>query len=82
MNCQFCERGHLWLSLFFLTSFLWGGAVAAHQVEGGWDQGGKGVSIVDVLTRGAHEVPRRITDGVMEDEFYPNHQAVEFLSSL
>ncbi|NIZ85687.1 MULTISPECIES: family 1 glycosylhydrolase, partial [Enterobacteriaceae] len=20
--------------------FLWGGAVAAHQVEGGWDQGG------------------------------------------
>ncbi|MBZ4236592.1 family 1 glycosylhydrolase, partial [Mycobacterium tuberculosis] len=19
--------------------FLWGGAVAAHQVEGGWDQG-------------------------------------------
>ncbi|MEG1047773.1 family 1 glycosylhydrolase, partial [Carnobacterium sp.] len=24
--------------------FLWGGAVAAHQIEGGWDQGGKGVS--------------------------------------
>ena len=34
--------------------FLWGGAVAAHQVEGGWDQGGKGLSIVDVLTSGAH----------------------------
>ena len=33
--------------------FLWGGAVAAHQVEGGWDQGGKGLSIVDVLTSGA-----------------------------
>ncbi|HAS6017503.1 TPA: family 1 glycosylhydrolase, partial [Vibrio cholerae O1] len=62
----------------FPNDFLWGGAVAAHQVEGGWDQGGKGVSIVDVLTRGAHEVPRRITDGVMEDEFYPNHQAVDF----
>ncbi|MCD6704773.1 family 1 glycosylhydrolase, partial [Vibrio cholerae] len=38
-----------------------GGAGAALQVEGVWDQGGKGVSIVDVLTRGAHEVPRRIT---------------------
>ncbi|HGS5209680.1 TPA: family 1 glycosylhydrolase, partial [Vibrio cholerae] len=62
----------------FPNDFLWGGAVAAHQVEGGWDQGGKGVSIVDVLTRGAHEVPRRITDGVMEGEFYPNHQAVDF----
>ena len=35
-------------------NFLWGGAVAAHQVEGGWNEGGKGVSIVDVLTGGAH----------------------------
>ena len=33
--------------------FLWGGAVAAHQLEGGWDQGGKGPSVADVLTGGA-----------------------------
>ncbi len=32
--------------------FLWGGAVAAHQVEGGWNKGGKGPSICDVLTGG------------------------------
>ena len=44
--------------------FLWGGAVAAHQVEGAYDEGGKGLSIVDVMTRGAHGVPRRITDGI------------------
>ena len=25
--------------------FLWGGAVAAHQLEGGWQEGGKGISI-------------------------------------
>ncbi|MDU7186182.1 MAG: family 1 glycosylhydrolase, partial [Klebsiella sp.] len=25
--------------------FLWGGAVAAHQVEGGWNKDGKGPSI-------------------------------------
>ena len=25
----------------FRKDFLWGGAVAVHQVEGGWDQGGK-----------------------------------------
>ena len=23
--------------------FLWGGAVAAHQIEGGWQEGGKGI---------------------------------------
>jgi len=58
--------------------FLWGGAVAAHQLEGGWDAGGKGPSVVDVLTAGAHGVPRRITDDVDPDEFYPNHVAIDF----
>lgn len=45
--------------------FLWGGAVAAHQVEGGWNKGGKGPSICDVLTGGAHGVPREITQSVI-----------------
>ena len=40
----------------FPNDFLWGGAVAAHQLEGGWDANGKGVSVVDVLTAGAHGV--------------------------
>ena len=58
--------------------FLWGGAVAAHQFEGGWNEGGKGIDVSDVLTAGAHGVPRRITDGVVEGEYYPNHVAVDF----
>ncbi|MGV3345976.1 6-phospho-beta-glucosidase [Enterobacteriaceae bacterium LUAb1] len=59
-------------------NFLWGGAVAAHQVEGGWDQGGKGVSIADVLSGGAHGVDRVITDGIQPGYYYPNHEAVDF----
>ncbi len=62
----------------FKKDFLWGGAVAAHQLEGGWDQGGKGPSVADVMTAGAHGVPRRITDGVIEGENYPNHEAIDF----
>lgn len=58
--------------------FLWGGAVAAHQVEGAWNEDGKGVSIVDVLTGGAHGVDRVITDGVLDGVYYPNHEAVDF----
>ena len=33
----------------FKEGFLWGGAVAAHQLEGGWKEGGKGVSVADVM---------------------------------
>ncbi len=60
------------------ADFLWGGAVAAHQVEGGWDQGGKGPSICDVLTSGAHGVPREITTSVLPGRDYPNHEAIDF----
>lgn len=58
--------------------FLWGGAVAAHQVEGAWNVAGKGVSIVDVLTGGEHGVDRIITNGVDPSMYYPNHEAVDF----
>ncbi len=58
--------------------FLWGGACAAHQFEGGWNAGGKGPSVVDVLTAGANGVPRRITETVDPNEFYPNHEAIDF----
>jgi len=60
------------------NDFMWGGAVAAHQVEGGWDQGGKGLSIVDVLTSGSHGVDRVITDGIKEGLRYANHEASDF----
>lgn len=60
------------------NNFLWGGAVAAHQLEGAWDADGRGPSVSDVLTAGAHGVPRRITDGVKEGERYPNHYGIDF----
>ena len=58
--------------------FLWGGAVAANQFEGGWNEGGKGPSVMDVMTGGSHGVLRKITDGVVEGEYYPNHEAIDF----
>lgn len=58
--------------------FLWGGAVAANQIEGGWREGHKGTSIMDVMTAGSHNVMRKITDGVEEGEYYPNHDAIDF----
>ncbi|WP_196606961.1 6-phospho-beta-glucosidase [Pectinatus frisingensis] len=62
----------------FSKGFLWGGAVAAHQLEGGWQEGGKGVSVADVMTAGRYGVPREITDGVVAGKNYPNHSGIEF----
>lgn len=33
----------------FPEGFLWGGATAANQLEGGFYEGGKGLNIADVL---------------------------------
>ena len=62
----------------FPKGFLWGGAVAAHQLEGGWNEGGKGPSVADVMTVGGPGIHREITDGVIEGKIYPNHEAIDF----
>jgi 6-phospho-beta-glucosidase len=36
----------------FPSGFLWGAATAANQLEGAYDEGGKGLSIQDVMPRG------------------------------
>lgn len=58
--------------------FLWGGAVAAHQLEGAWNEDGKGMSVADVMTGGSTSKMRQITDGVLPGEYYPNHTAIDF----
>lgn len=58
--------------------FLWGGALAAHQFEGGVLNTSKGLSVADVMTAGAYGVPRTITDGIEEGKYYPNHVGIDF----
>ena len=50
--------------------FLWGGAVAAHQVEGGYNEKGKGLNVSDMMTVGGVGKKRQITDTILPT-FYP-----------
>lgn len=59
----------------FKENFLWGGATAANQFEGGYREGGKGDSITDLLTNGTHTSPRQITKESEENAYYPNRIA-------
>ncbi|MBR3357453.1 MAG: family 1 glycosylhydrolase [Solobacterium sp.] len=45
----------------FPETFLWGGATAANQYEGGALEGGKGLSVCDVLTGGSLTRKRQMT---------------------
>ena len=45
----------------FPETFLWGGATAANQYEGGVFEGGKGLSVCDVLTGGSLTRRRQLT---------------------
>ena len=62
----------------FPKDFLWGGATAANQFEGGYDQGGKGLSVPDLKTVGGVKLERCFTPTVEEGVYYPSHKAIDF----
>jgi 6-phospho-beta-glucosidase len=62
----------------FRKDFLWGGATAANQFEGAWDEDGKGVSVPDLCTNGTATETKWITTEIRPDRFYPSHEASDF----
>ena len=61
----------------FPKGFLWGGATAANQLEGAWNEDGKGVSISDLSTGGTATQSKRITPHLEEGTYYPSHVAID-----
>lgn len=66
----------------FPEGFLWGGAIAANQAEGGYDCDGKGLTTVDMIPYGKNRMPIKLGNvskvELDEDEFYPSHNAIDF----
>ena len=59
-------------------NFLWGGAVAANQIEGAWNAGGKGPSVSDMCTNGTHQISKRVGPEFFPDALYPSREASDF----
>jgi len=78
----------------FPDDFLWGGATAANQCEGGWNEGGKGLSIMDIIEyRSGHVIKDSNEAGIVvpinkeqldqlvlrtDDENFPKRRGVDF----
>lgn len=62
----------------FPEGFLWGGATAANQCEGAWNEGGKGESVSDHMTAGTLTTPRVFTKKIDPNRYYPSHEAIDF----
>ncbi|WP_294561826.1 6-phospho-beta-glucosidase [uncultured Traorella sp.] len=65
----------------FPEGFLWGGATAANQCEGGYDEGGRGLANVDVIPHGSERW--RVVSGQRkmfdfeEGYYYPAKEAID-----
>ncbi len=79
------------MSKGFKENFLWGGATAANQLEGGYNLGGKGLSTADMVcyvsrkeSEGAntetvpYEKCLKILNGEINETNYPKRRGVDF----
>lgn len=61
--------------------FLWGGATAANQCEGGYLEGGKGMGTVDVVPWGENRFPIMLGEmnykDLPDDSYYPSREAID-----
>ncbi len=66
----------------FPENFLWGGATAANQVEGGWNEGGRGLANVNVIPHGKDRRPVQWglehIHSIDNEHFFPALEGVDF----
>ena len=65
----------------FPEGFLWGGATAANQCEGGFDADGRGLANVDVIPHGPDRRTAMLGEGTPlecdDEHYYPSHEAID-----
>ena len=61
----------------FDSRFLWGGAIAAHQVEGAYNEDGKEPSTADTLLVNEERF-EHYGEYINQNKYYPSHKAIDF----
>ena len=66
----------------FPDGFVWGAATAAYQIEGGWNEDGKGLSIWDVFTRINGTIKDGSSGDVACDSYHKYQEDVQLLANM
>ncbi len=66
----------------FPPDFVWGAATSAYQIEGGWDDDGKGPSVWDTSCRAPGVIYERHTGDVACDHYHRYAEDVSLMSKI
>lgn len=58
--------------------FFWGGSIASHQCEGAYNEDGKGLGIMDLVTAGSVTELRKFHNEIKQGVVYPSHYGIDF----
>ena len=66
----------------FPEGFLWGSASAAYQIEGGWKEGGKGMTNWDVFVRIPGKTYKATTGDVAVDHYHRYKEDIALMAEM
>ncbi|XP_001637902.2 lactase/phlorizin hydrolase [Nematostella vectensis] len=80
MDC-FAEEGDF-MKGQFPESFIWGVATAAHQIEGAWNEDGKGPNIWDAFSHKTGNIHNNENADIACDSYHKTDEDIQLLKSL
>lgn len=66
----------------FPTGFLWGNATSSYQIEGAWNEDGKGLSIWDTYAHTAGKIQNNDNGDIALDHYHRYKEDVQLLKAI